>query len=75
MAINKSCATCNKEFITSAASGRYLCEDCDGTTARKKAEADRWAKLTPDEKCNELLARVEWLEQKSQWSWNNAPIG
>lgn len=67
MAIDTSCGQCGTIFTTSASSGKWLCNECDGTNAAKKAEAVRWAALTPDQKCDELLARVAGLEQASRW--------
>jgi len=67
MAILENCYKCNKEFSTSAGSGKCLCDNCDGTNERKLAEIMRWDALSEREKIHELLLRVEALEQRSQW--------
>lgn len=66
MAILETCK-CGAMFSTSASSFKYLCDECDGTNAAKRAEAERWAALTPDQKCEELKVRLESLERRSQW--------
>lgn len=66
MAILRTCS-CGAEFNTSASTYEWLCPECDGTNAKKRAEAERWAALTPDQKIEELKARIEVLERRSQW--------
>jgi hypothetical protein len=66
MAINETCS-CGANFITSPSSGKYQCDECDGTNARKKAEVEHWESLTPDQKCEELLVRIKSLEQQLRW--------
>jgi len=63
MALLMPCWGCGKEFMTSACHGSSYCDDCNGNTAAKVKEKDRWNALTADQKIEELLARVELLER------------
>lgn len=67
MAIDVACVSCGRLFTTSASSHKMFCNHCDGTEDREKAEARRWAALSADQKADELLARVNGLEQASRW--------
>ena len=67
MAINTKCPLCGDCFVTSASNYGSLCRKCNGTEAREKEEAERWSKLTADEKADELLKRVKALETHNNW--------
>ena len=67
MAINLTCGRCGREFAASAQSARWLCDDCDGTTARRAAEEARWAGLTADQKADELRRLLLAHMRESQW--------
>lgn len=65
--MNYTCIGCHKDFIGSAAYPKSYCPECDGTNALLRKEAERWAGLTPDQKCDELKKRLDEMHQRSQW--------
>jgi hypothetical protein len=42
MALLMPCWGCGKEFMTSACHGSSYCDDCNGNTAARAKEKDRW---------------------------------
>lgn len=67
MAIISQCGRCGMDFGHSASDARWLCRKCDGTAEREKAEADRWAALSVDEKLNELKRRLDDVADRQTW--------
>lgn len=66
MAILQQCR-CGKVFSSSASDYSFLCDDCNGTNAQKRAEEDRWRALPLEQKIEELRDRITSLEQSSRW--------
>ena len=67
MAILSRCMNCKKDFGHSVNDGRYLCRECDGTKEHERAEAERWAALSVDEKLNELKERLDGVSRLQSW--------
>lgn len=67
MAIDVRCANCGYSFVTSVSSGKWLCENCDGSRERKQAERDRWNALTQDQKIEEIKAELRQIWQRLDW--------
>lgn len=65
----KHCMHCSNLISVSAGSS-HICDDCNGTNERKRLtraqEAERWAKLSDSQKIEELLQRIEYLEERSR---------
>lgn len=57
-----NCLKCDKEFCTSACHGSMYCDECNGNNEAKRKERERWDSLTNDQKIEELLVRVQGLE-------------
>jgi len=72
MAILINCYSCGKEFGTSACDGSMFCDDCNGVNEEKCKEKERWNNLSQHDKIEELLRRIEYLENQN---YNNGLIG
>jgi hypothetical protein len=65
MAILLSCTECGKDFMCSRFS--FLCQDCDGTNDKRRAEEERWAALSIEDKVNELRNMIINLQTRINW--------
>ncbi len=75
MAVDWSCHGCGKNVTGSASRYGSMCEDCDGTTAARKAEVQRWASLTLEQKVEELKQRLDSMGPAANAAWQNMKIG
>ncbi len=56
-----NCYSCGKQCAVPAG-GLGLCNDCNGVNEAKRKEKERWNNLTDSQKIEELLIRVQALE-------------
>jgi hypothetical protein len=65
MATLLKCTWCGKNFGCSEF--RLLCQECDGTNAKLRAEEERWAALSIEDKVNELRNMIMDLQTRINW--------
>lgn len=64
MALLSKCVRCNT-LVSHRANETPECDRCSGREDRRRAKLLRWNGLTLEERVNELLTRVEALENRS----------
>jgi len=67
MALLSNCCKCGAAFAHSASDCGMLCHNCDGTNEAKRQEKARWDALSNEAKIEELLVRIQGLEQQQSW--------
>jgi NMD protein affecting ribosome stability and mRNA decay len=75
MATTWTCPKCDQRTGGPAANYGSTCDECNGTNARKRAEAERWAALTLEQKVEELKTRLDAMAPAIQQAWLHVPIG
>lgn len=67
MAILETCSKCGATFSSNPSECKIWCNECDGTNAAKRKEAERWKNLPLEDKVEELKRRVDSLTSHSYW--------
>ena len=75
MAIDWECWQCKTRVTGSSSRYGSLCNECDGTNARKRQEVERWASLSLEQKCDELKARLDAMGPAIRAASMHIPIG